>query len=1473
VAKQAQSFYSIRSWEGSQDRAFEELCYQLRDPTPDGADLWKLGNPDGGYEWFVRHANGVEWGWQAKFTSDIDTALKLMEVSLKTVTVKRPRCRRLTFCIPFDLPDSPDEGKRKSARQKFIDRKRSWRERIPGADRIKIELWQAGDLVERLAKPEHRGMAWFFWDEEVFGPDWCQARLKVTADIAGARYTPALNVDLPIAFSLEGLARSGAFLTRFQQRRGAFVKAARRIKQGGYSGLGVSKELRALAHALAAAEDALPRSGVVDGQFPRTTMLDGLQACWPLISAADPGRSPQDGSDRERERIGSLRYRLGQVSQRLSELEAFLGSPAAQAAEQGVLVMTGMAGQGKTHLFCDAGKRAIDGGRSVAVLLGQQFTGARVVADIAERLGLPQRGASELFGAMRAAAEASGTPFLLLIDALNDSGDPHGWRSELPSLLAEVAQHAPWIVVGVSIRTSYLDIIADSTINTLPTIDHPGFAGHEHEAAQRFFEVFKLQQPRIPLLLPEFTNPLFLRLYCEAVQASGAPAPELGHAHISDVFTRYIESKNRQISLALKLDPSANKVGAAIEAFASALAGAPREWLPREEASAIIDSHASHLQAWPNTLFGQLLAEGILTTDIGYRTTESGDWESLDTARITFQRLGDYRIAGSMLARLETPTQLKNALKAGQRLREQVLAARAGIIEALAVLLPERFGVELLDAARWNLRDRRRERWHQATLSSIASRRDDAATERTIELVREISGRSRHLFEQATSVLVTVAARPDHALNAEFLHAALSRWPMPARDASWGITTYNWLDQTGPLDQLVRWAAAAPYPDYPDEVIELASIPLTWLLASPNRVMRDYVTKVLCQLLSQRLAVLHRLLERFRAVDDPYVKQRLAVITHGAILLGGSADPTKARECSRLLAEIVLAGEPDILARDAARGAMEWCLSAGLAGNADYEAVSPPYASEPPVRPRTFKQLKRAYDKASATRVDPQYSSLFFSIFEMGDFGRYVIESKVHYFTRFPLGKPLPPKRPRRRSKPNPAMLAQLEQSLAPEHLQAAEEGDLLGLIGELSVEEYRALLAAFEPSRPVPPQEYPADLAQRWVFERVLSLGWTPEQFARFDQNYAFDTRAGRSGHKAERFGKKYQWIAIHELLARIADNFHMRSWGDDAGVYHGPWQFFGRHIDPTLPPARRTRDDDGVERLSETFRPDAEGAWWIPPGPQYTGDQPPARAGWAESTADIPEMESLVLRRDGNGNQWVVLHGYYNWDEQLAADQERDDRDRRDMWSHIYGWIVRESDTERLRTFLQERSFMGRWMPEGREISDAAYLPEIPWAAAANEYPPEWELVEPHGDDDPAGVAVYPAWSEYMWEGNIWDCSIDDSVYAMSPAAELFEAGELQWQIGTREWIDSAGVVVAQYRETSINRRSVLLVRQDWLLPILRSRKWSLVVGWLGEKQLFGAGFSSGLVGGWSEMNGVAVLHRGNWVFAPRRIQVQRA
>ena len=65
---------------------------------------------------------------------------------------------------------------------------------------------------------------------------------------------------------------------------------------------------------------------------------------------------------------------------------------------------------------------------------------------------------------------------------------------------------------------------------------------------------------------------------------------------------------------------------------------------------------------------------------------------------------------------------------------------------------------------------------------------------------------------------------------------------------------------------------------------------------------------------------------------------------------------------------------------------------------------------------------------------------------------------------------------------------------------------------------------------------EHPFDLGliQRFVLNRVFELGWTSELFGEFDRHAESHSTNYRTSHKAERIGKKYQWLAYHEVLAR---------------------------------------------------------------------------------------------------------------------------------------------------------------------------------------------------------------------------------------------------------------------------------------------------------------------------------------------------
>ena len=466
------------------------------------------------------------------------------------------------------------------------------------------------------------------------------------------------------------------------------------------------------------------------------------------------------------------------------------------------------------------------------------------------------------------------------------------------------------------------------------------------------------------------------------------------------------------------------------------------------------------------------------------------------------------------------------------------------------------------------------------------------------------------------NAIFQIAPQPRNRLNGETLHRYLEGHRMPRRDAFFGVAMYDEIwDESAPTATLARWAASGPYPSYDPKVVELASIPLVWLLGSANRYMRDWITKALVQLLRGHLDVAARLLNRFWVIDDPYIVQRVVVISYGAVMASDSTQRDNAKKLTMLVRKLVFTRpmRPDELMLDAARGIVEWGLAHEMLPKAARKDIRRPYGLVVPGAPWTEQRINEKYGYREGQPDDERYTTVWSSVMGMGDFGRYVVESGVHNFTRYRFGETIPERKP----DPPPRIIEskwkRFVASLTDEQRQTLEElssEENQGALSRIRIKFHTGLtqeqLARFDAAWTQPKRRrwidpnYPADRAKRWVFRRTLSLGWSPDVFGRVDRDLA-RRGAGRESHKAERWGKKYQWMAYHEFLARVADNFQPSSYLDPPGSYEGLHQITAeREIDPTLPPIPYR---DLVERRGE-----GSPSWG--PAPVAIKDWPPAAA-----------------------------------------------------------------------------------------------------------------------------------------------------------------------------------------------------------------------------------------------------------------------
>ena len=1454
------SFDTLRTWDGSQARAFEELSYQLlKGDVPVGSTAIRTGNPDGGVEWYATLGDGSEWGWQAKHVHGIDALLTAMTESVARVATERPRLARLTFVVSSNLATSTRAGSRKSQRQKYEDKVAHWRAVIPGAANISFELVQGSDVLDRLALPEHRGRGWFWWGDPVLSAQWLNDRLREQADAAGDKYRPDLQVDLPIQDDLRALGFDSSIVAEFERLRRGITSSGRDLRLAAAGPSRLAKAYRRVARSakslVKGCDQAHLQAGSTGAVLPSLTVsVKGFLADAQVAESIEFELErnwrdlPRDHPDRETKKPPEVpgRYRVHQLRERAVAMEAWLGSSVGQTLERGLYFLTGPAGSGKTHLFLDGVHRALSDSRPAVALAGARFGRGDLWASICDQLGLEPVGGDVLLGAMDAAGEASttrGRRFVIFVDALNETPSNAFWLIHLPALRAAVARW-PHVALAVSCRDTYLEIVDDgSERNRYQQQTHPGFAGREVEATQRYFAHYGLEAPRIPLLVPEFSLPLFLRLYCESLIGTAQPAAQSGHESRVRIFERYVETKLARVARRFRPDASTgyelsrarSQVANVVDALLDEFASTGQEATPVARGEELAASALAGSRGDAGIVLGALQSEGVLSRELLYL----GDGRSEQGFRIVYQAFADFLILRRRIAASADPT-----TDAGFRtwLRDD---CSWGILDAAAVALPELFGQELPDFLdlkptdfRWrrggDAEARRREGRARHAFHSVAAtlpHRDAVAiTDRTIELLN--ASLSLLTPTELYRTIISMAPQPDNRLNGDGLHRHLLQLAMPKRDSQFGFAMYHEIwEETSPVVSLARWASCGPYPSYDPRVVELACIPLMWLLSSPNRFMRDWVTKALVQLLRGHLGVMRRLLDRFYAVDDPYVVQRVVVIAYGALM---RSDPSDAREAGKVAAAVhkLVFTRPvraDELLLDAGRGAVEWAVTRSLLPERVLDDLKRPYGMAAPRTPQGEDVQKRKYGYLETRPETESYSTIWFSLFGMGDFARYVVDSGLSNFSRHRLAKPYPERRPTSAGRflkgPWKAFVRslsaeqqrQLEQALAAIQTTQPDRADLFlgGFDLNLTKEQSAKLDAAWkEPlRRKWRDDRYPSDRAHRWIFQRTLSLGWTPRRFGREDRSLGHG-RGGREAHKAERWGKKYQWMAYHELLARVADNFHAAHHFDDSEPYEGMHQIIGdREIDPSLPPVEYRDFAERGEHRGGTWRePPIEIVDWPPASidfARYRGDI----ARFIEDRASEPTLDKMAFVTDATGARWVLL------DASISQGDPAEDKNWQGLQQPfaLDSWFSPKSEAASLLPHLAELRHVDHWdLVDTHGHVDCCYAGEVGWSPhACRHFHRDFHEIEADGRH----WRIVPTTETVVWEGSLYDCSIDDAVSSSMPSSFVQARSKLVLDERGPSWLENGEVVITSYGDRDRDRSRALLVRDAWLRRFLHT------------------------------------------------------
>jgi hypothetical protein len=1334
-------FNHIRPLNGSGNDGFEEFVCQLarREEIPCKKKFVRNGKPDGGVECYWILEDGSEVAWQAKYFCKAfgDSQYQQIDGSVKEALNAHSNLRRYIITVPTDLSDAHVEG-RMSMRERIDGYVGRWLKVNP---HVAFEFWWASDIIERLQKPSNQGMLRFwFGGYEFTDADLIRFNAKSIKDL-GRRYLPKLNVDVAADEYFEVLSR-GRSLGRFlAEELKQAVDVCRKIEKEKCCNevLGLLDVVRnAIKQIKETSVTGIERIALDEFLSVLVLLAETVQD---IANKIDDKEKPTEEEKRKAREIFDLGVDALHVYNDLhQEIMRLINDP--------ILILEGDAGVGKSHLIADVVQRKEREKQISLLFLGQKFISDEDPFTQMMKMLYFNGSSEELLEMLEVKAETTGHRIIIFVDAINEGHGLTIWQNNIRSFIDKIRQH-PWLGLVLSIRTSYCDAILpweEFGYDFCVRARHYGFGINTQKAVKLYFKEYDILYPSVPLLNPEFKNPLFLYLFCEGMKNNGYRKIPDGVRGITSVMNLFFDGVENSLRKSKHYSMTIKAVKDAVRKYIESTTKEGRHEMPIENAVEIFSDICPRIFA-EGELVDCLVSEGVFSKNV-FRKTDGGYGECI---YFTYERFENKLQAEYLIDEMQLDA---------KDLEEYVQAVKypyraGGLLESLAILLPERRGVELYDSLP-AFHDNKAVVY--AVLSSLIWRDEKTIGPHLDKYFTELVGDDQFRTRLIRTIM-EVGFNPGNYFNADYFHKMLAPMKLADRDAVWVPTIYRiYGSRDNIIEEIVNWTWDESDDARMDErSVELGATLLSWFLASTNRKLRDTATKALVQLLHNRMQLVIPLLEKFSKVDDPYIHERLYAVALGCAVRSKSKEHL-ARLCQYIYSMVFnVEGDiyPHVLLRDYAREIIEYAIAIGEEVDVDVNRVRPPYHSSFNYKSVSDEEIRAIYDECREIKDSYGMYALLTSMFtehttvgfSYGDFGRYTFQSALSNWK--------------------------------------IDAEDLSHIAIKLIMDKY----------------------------------GYREEKHGEFDRKVG--SGRGRSTIPNERIGKKYQWLALHELMARVADNFPKieSPWSDNKVEYEGPWNPMVRDIDPTT----LVRVEEYRDELDSY-----DDYWWY--GRRYSNWEHEL-ADWLNIDDDIPPVEPIIELRDPDESNWLALECYPDWEEPHG----NNDIYKR-LWYQVRSCIIDEEEFDSAYGWAAKQNFGGRWMPENRDRYELFYR-DYYWSPAYQSFDVEGltrrEIYDRETNRLIAHVEVTSI--GYLWEAEE-DHSKETSFYSIIPSKQLFDGMRMRFDDKDGVFLNDEGKTVCFDAGAISPSKNYLLVRKEALLDYLHTHHKRIMWYVLGEKNIIG-------------------------------------
>ena len=1097
---------------------------------------------------------------------------------------------------------------------------------------ITIELVTDSAILDAVRKYPY--LANYYFGVNTISFEWVVAHNEKSFCDLGERFNRDFNVETETSKRLSLFARDQSAVQYINDKKENLIRKINRIKDDTEQHSDYLEKVRSIVSAFEDVESETIGSAFEWHQYLQSFIVDDLAKINSEISqkknllekirpTIEKGRSRVEHKDLEK--YNSIRSEI-EILYELLDLPEILSLTADEnrliTAKE--LFVTGNAGIGKSHLLA-AECQSLMNNQQFAVLLlaGNCYSDLPILDQLSQDCEL-KYSFDEFISILEMIGVEHHTCVLLCIDALNETSNYRLWKTGLISLSQKIKK-CTHVKLAVTYRMEYeKSVVQDALLSEdedVYRIVHTGFASNGLKASKQFFDYYRIPFTLYEYFESEMENPLFLTLYCKTYRNDEASLPTL--------YDRLVESANKNIFPILEkrykligFTEDDNIVQSLVDEISTLV-------FDRKEKN-ILESDLASIPFWtandlPLRPFMSLLAkENLVHTNL-----IAGN----ERYFFAYDQMNDYFFARSLFSHDMSDMSIRKTLY------EDILQVNDNNIVNLSnsdvfviccAIYAQKFGKECID-----LIDELPEGFEKGYIVKSYIRsfiwRDKEYISSNVFLA--VAQKYKVSREDFWNVLVGNSIKHNHPLNSDFLHTLLMSFRLSERDYYW--TKYIneiFYDESNRLMQLVKMYSSGQSIQMSKEQARQLLILCGWLLSSSNRMLRDYTSEAMIEILRNEFDLCIVILKAFEKVNDPYIIERLYGVVFGACCKRRRKGNTVYIALAEYVYSTIFDQEfiyPDILLRDYARLIIERFLweNPDYNGCIVHEKIIPPYKSFP------IEQIDEDYiNKKYDGGLWQIKSSMSFEGHGMyGDFGRYVFQSALKYFD--------------------------------------VDEDEM-----------YKQAMSFI-----------------------INDLGYTNE-LDKGNNHWGYDRSETK---KVERIGKKYQWIAMHNILARVSDQCDIDTDYSETPKFEGPWEPFVRDFDPTLN-FKLTKSDeipifDEISELKKATRDEHL---------KVDVSNIDSVSEWLDSDGIFfAEMPKALILSDSNGTQWIRLSNY------ICSGREQLKAERLLTWSWLYAYFVTEEQFEQFQVAATDRVDFSSSKGIGLDPqSYSVFNREYPWSPSCD-------------------------------------------------------------------------------------------------------------------------------------------------------------